>query len=113
MLVQCNKGCKLSDGTTSAVLDSDTGEAHCEKCDEILNTISSFGKISLKSLKAFRNTNKKKAFSFKCLSCNKMVETEIALGAVKGKDCKEGKCKINISDAMKNAMESILNVGDI
>ncbi len=113
MLVQCNRGCKLSDGTTTAVLDKDTGEAHCEKCDDILASISSFGKISLKSLNAFRNTNKKKAFCFKCITCDKMVETEVSLGVVKGKDCKQGGCKINISDSMKNAIESLSEVEEI
>jgi hypothetical protein len=51
-----------------------------------------------------------KAFTFKCISCNKMVETNIVNGTPVGKYCETKNCSINISQIMVNAMEKMKQV---
>jgi hypothetical protein len=113
MLVRCNQGCKKSDGTTEAVLDAESNDVHCTKCDEILKGMSDFSKSALKLSGKIRKVNTKKAFCFKCDTCNKMVESEFSLGKVKGKDCEKNDCRIQVNEFMKNAMESLSKIKEV
>ncbi len=100
MILRCNPGCKLSDGTTDGSLDLETNEAVCNTCGENLKGISSFAKISMKNIGDVKKTNKKKAFVFPCKTCNKNVEAEVTAGKVSGKGCSHGGCLINITEFM-------------
>lgn len=105
MLLNCNRGCKFSDGTTDGSLDLETNEVICNKCGDIISGISDFAKISMKNIKDIKRINKKKAFVFPCKTCDKNVETEVLTGRVKGKDCNSGNCQINITDFMVKMIE--------
>jgi len=104
MLVNCNRGCKLSDGTTDGSLDIETNNVICNKCGENIVGISEFAKISMKNMGDIKKINKKKAFVFNCKTCKKDVETEISAGRVSGKGCKES-CLINITSFMVKMLE--------
>jgi len=100
MILRCNQGCRLSDGTTDGSLNMETNEVVCNSCGDSLNGISEFAKISMKNIGDIKRVNKKKAFIFPCKTCNKSVETEILDGKVIGKGCKDGSCMINITEFM-------------
>ena len=100
MIVRCNQGCKLSDGTTDGSLNMETNDVICNTCGNIIKGISEFAKISMKNIGDIKRINKKKAFVFPCKTCSKNVVTEINAGKVIGKDCKNGNCLINITEFM-------------
>jgi hypothetical protein len=100
MILRCNQGCKLSDGTTDGSLNIETNEVVCNTCGNNIQGISEFAKISMKNIGDIKRVNKKKAFVFPCKTCDKNVETEITAGKVIGKGCKDGKCLINITEFM-------------
>lgn len=105
MILRCNQGCKLSDGTTDGSLDLETNEVVCNSCGENLKGISDFAKISMKNMGDTKRKNKKKAFVFPCKTCNKKVETEVVAGKVSGKGCASGGCLINITEFMVKMIE--------
>lgn len=100
MILRCNQGCKLSDGTTDGSLNLETNEVICNTCGDPLKGISDFAKISMKNIGDIKRVNKKKAFVFPCKTCNKNVETEVAAGKVFGKGCQQSTCLINITEFM-------------
>ena len=79
MIFSCNPGCKK--GTTSASYDRETGEVICDKCTEVLQNISVFAKNNLK-LSGPYTKKKKKAFEFKCLTCNKIKQAQAKDGKI-------------------------------
>lgn len=105
MLLRCNPGCKLSDGTTEGSLDPDTEEVICKNCSLELTNVASFTKRSMKSS---GDVIKKdgKAFIFDCKTCKKKVETSVVDGELKGLDC-EKDCQFNVSRFMINSMKSV------
>lgn len=105
MILRCNQGCKLSDGTTDGSLNLETNEVVCNTCGDNIKGISDFAKLSMKNIGDIKRVNKKKAFVFSCKACNKNVETEIVAGKVSGKGCKENKCSINITDFMVRVIQ--------
>jgi len=100
MILRCNQGCKLSDGTTDGSLNLETNDVICNTCGDVIKGISEFSKISMKNIGDIKRVNKKKAFVFPCKICNKNVETEVVAGKVTGKDCKNNNCLINITEFM-------------
>lgn len=105
MLLRCNPGCKLSDGTTEGALDPDTDEVICKKCGDELLQVASFTKRSMKSSGDILKKTAK-AFLFNCTSCKRKVETSVVDGELRGKDC-EKDCKFNVSRFMINSMENV------
>ena len=105
MLLRCNQGCKLSDGTTEGALDPDTDEVICNKCVIELDNVASFTKRTMRSngdvLKKVA-----KAFYFDCVTCKKKVATSVTNGVLSGIGCKN-KCAFNISQFMINSMNTI------
>jgi len=106
MILRCNQGCKLSDGTTDGSLNVETNEVICNTCGDAIKGISDFAKLSMKNTGDIKRINKKKAFVFSCQTCKKSVETEIVAGKVSGKNCAEKKCSINITDFMVRVIEN-------
>ena len=109
MMLQCNPRCKQSDGYTEGLLDVEENKVMCTKCGEELKSISDFTKTSMRLNGEVLKTKKKKAFVFKCLTCNKDVETATQNGVLVGKDCKNGQvgCKINITEHMIVAIQQM------
>lgn len=105
MILRCNQGCKLSDGTTDGSLNLETNEVICNTCGDAIKGISDFAKLSMKNIGDIKRVNKKKAFVFPCKTCSKNVETEIVAGKVSGKGCKESKCSINITEFMVRVIQ--------
>jgi len=70
IIINCdNKGCMKSD---FHLLDTKTNEVICTECGEVINNVTYFMKIQLKSLgQIVRDSGTKEAFSITCESCNK------------------------------------------
>lgn len=105
MLVRCNPKCKLNDGMTECKLNVETNQAMCLECgDEI--AVSEFAKKSMKSNDdVIKNVNKR-AFMFKCETCDTMVHTMYKNSKLCGTKCeKPDKCIINITESMKAAVK--------
>ncbi len=107
MLVKCNPLCKMSDGTTDASLNVDTNEAMCNQCGEVVEHVSKYSKLSMKSNGDVLRSKKRKAFVFPCETCDEQVETEFRNSVLAGKGCSQepGSCKINITTHMAKAIE--------
>ena len=107
MLVRCKDRCKLSDGQTDGLLDLETNKVMCNLCGEELSNISDFTKTSMKMNGEVIKSKKKKAFTFKCLTCNDDVEAAMVGGIVVGKACKQDQkgCKLNVTQHMVKALE--------
>lgn len=103
MLFNCKPGCSGKKITTTAKLDLESNEVICDLCGEILN-ISNFTKNSMKQRGEVIKNKKKKASQFDCLTCNKLVSTEVIDGKIIGENCR-GDCKFNISKFMIKAIE--------
>ena len=104
MLIRCNPKCKLNDGMTDASLDIDSNDVICNHCGDVIGGVTEFTKTGMKSNKDIIKKNKKAAFVFKCDTCEDMVEVCYLNSKIKGKNCLEQNCKINISDFMKTAI---------
>lgn len=107
MILDCNKKCYKSGGRTEGSLDLDTNKIICTKCDEEIVGISDFMKEAMKRSGDIIKKSTSKAFTFKCVACNKMVETDIVNGVPIGKNCETKACSINISQIMANAIEKM------
>ena len=115
MIVRCNIGCKLSDGTTSASLNVDDNAAICDNCGEEVVNVSSYSKISMKKNGDIIRSKYRKAFMFPCNTCENNVEAVLVAGVVVGKECinDQKNCKINITEHMVYAMEKTESIRDI
>ena len=107
MIIRCNPKCRKSDGFTDGSLDVDTNDVICNECGEVVKTVSSYAKISMKANGDILRTKRRKAFVFPCNTCEDDVETQFVNGILVGKVCpnnQEG-CKINITQHMVVAIE--------
>jgi hypothetical protein len=107
MIINCNNLCRKSGGVTEGSLDLDDNKVYCTKCNDELTSVSIFMKEAMKRNKDIIKKTIAKAFTFKCISCNKMVETNIVNGTPVGKYCETKNCSISISQIMVNAMEKM------
>ena len=107
MLVKCNPLCKLSDGTTDASLNVDTNDAVCNQCGEIVEHVSKYSKLSMKSNGDILRSKNRKAFMFPCETCDKYVEAAFDGSVLVGKTCEAEQkgCKINITPHMARAIK--------
>lgn len=105
MIVGCPKTCKLRRSTTDASLDMVSNEAVCNDCGEVV-PVSSFAKTSMK-VSGDVIKEKKKAFLFDCKTCENKVEAERKSGKIIGKGCATGNCMLDITKAMRVAIESV------
>lgn len=102
MLVHCPT-CKES---MNAKLNVSTNCVICDKCDSVIDNISSFSKNAMKSNGDIIRVKTGKSFGFKCITCG-LVETAAFVNKkIVGKDCKtKNKCKFNISKIMENTIK--------
>jgi len=107
MLVRCNPKCKQSNGQTDCSLDVETNNAVCNTCGDILNDVSEFSKLAMKTNGDIIRNTKTKAFTFPCNTCDKKVQAAIINGIVVGKNCPNSRsgCQINISEPMVAAVK--------
>ena len=107
MLVRCNPKCKQSNGQTDCSLDVETNNAVCNTCGDILNDVSEFSKLAMKTNGDIIRNTKTKAFTFPCNTCDKKVQAAIVNGIVVGKNCPNNRsgCQINISEPMVAAVK--------
>ncbi len=109
MLVRCNSSCRKSNGQTDASLDVESDCIVCNTCGDTIDGLSDFCKISMKANGDIVRTKARKAFTFSCSGCNRMVEAKLSDGKLVGKLCSnDGKgCKINVTEAMMSAIASV------
>ena len=107
MIVRCNPKCKKSDGFTDGSLDVDSNNVICNECGEVLQTVSSYAKISMKANGDIIRSKRRKAFVFPCNTCEDDVETQFVNGVLVGKVCPNDQkgCKINVTQHMVVAIE--------
>lgn len=107
MLVRCNPKCKQSNGQTDCSLDVETNNAVCNTCGDILNDVSEFSKLAMKTNGDIIRNTKTKAFTFPCNTCDKKVQAALVNGIVVGKNCPNNRsgCQINISEPMVAAVK--------
>ena len=91
---------------TECKLDLKRNCAVCTECGEDIDHVSSFAKQSMRLNKDVIEA-KKRAFSFKCETCDEMVQVCYENSRLVGKDCPKdkGSCLINITESMKNAVK--------
>ena len=106
MLIRCNRGCTKQNGTTTGCVDLDTNDVVCDYCGDTIDGISSFAKQSMISAGKVVKNDKRKAFQFDCLTCQKTVDAVLAAGELRGEGC-DGECKFNVSSFAINAMKSL------
>lgn len=111
MLIRCNRGCTLQNGTTTGSVDQDVNKVVCNYCGEYVDGISDFAIKSMVSQGKVLKKEGTKSFQFKCVTCDKIVETALVDGEVRGKSC-QGDCSFNISSFAIEAMKSVNKVGD-
>lgn len=105
MLVSSNCSCASFSTTVDASLDLETENVICNQCGDIINGISSFAKNSMK-ISGDVIKKPKRAFSFKCISCDKYLQVAFINHKACGKDCQTpGKCMFKITESMRNAIE--------
>tara|TARA_B100000700_G_scaffold306700_1_gene382180 strand:- start:283 stop:645 length:363 start_codon:yes stop_codon:yes gene_type:complete len=104
MLVQCNVKCHT---TVDASLNVDTNEAICNQCGSVLNSVSKYSKLSMKTNGDILRSKNRKAFMFPCQTCDKQVEAAFCNSKLVGKACPEdgSNCKINITEHMVKAIK--------
>lgn len=107
MLVNCKPGCKGKKATTNASLDIESNQVFCDFCQEELQ-VSSFTKNSMKQQGHILKKDNRKPFQFQCLTCKKIVGTELVNEQLKGLNCEKA-CKFNVSKfailAIKNSQK--------
>jgi len=105
VIVRCNVGCKLNDGTTECKLEVSTNKAVCMECGEDIVDISDFAKQSMKINGDIIDNVNKRSFVFKCETHDLMTKVYYNNSRLKGKDCPDGEdCLINITESMKAAV---------
>ena len=87
MFISCtNKGCFAS---TEALLDVTTNDVICRDCGKPITGITSFAKVSLKTLgQTTKGQKKSQKLEFDCLSCSKKVQPILVGGKITCPDCK-------------------------
>jgi hypothetical protein len=88
MFISCdNKGCFES---TEALLNKDTDEVICMNCGKNISSVTSFMKVTLKTLGQVTKTSKQGAsFAIECKDCGKKHTPQIKGGKVY---CSYDKC---------------------
>jgi hypothetical protein len=111
MIVRCNPKCKNSDGFTDGSLDVDSNEVVCNECGDILKSVSSYAKLSMKTTGDIIRSKYRKAFMFPCQACDTNVEAQFVNGVLVGKACSNNQvgCKINVTEHMVKAIEETQN----
>ena len=109
MLVRCNSSCRKSNGQTDASLDVESDCIVCNTCGDTIDGLSDFCKLSMKANGDIIRTNYRKAFTFSCRGCDRMVEAKLSNGTLIGKLCKgdNKNCDINVTEAMMSAIASM------
>lgn len=104
MLVFCNKVCKE---IVDASLDVDEDVAICNQCEEILDSVTKFARLSMKANGDVRQSKNRKAFVFMCKTHGKMTEVFYKNSRLKGKNCPDDgrDCLIDITESMKVAVK--------
>lgn len=114
MLVNCKPGCAGKRATTNASLDVDSNQVFCDLCQEELQ-VSNFTKHMMKQQGHVFKRDNRKAFQFHCLTCKKVVATELVKDQLHGIGC-EKTCKFNVSKfailAIKNSQNSRIEEED-
>jgi ribosomal protein L34E len=107
MIIRCNPKCRKSDGFTDGSLDVDSDNVICNECGEVLEGVSSYAKLSMKTIGDIIRSKNRKAFMFPCLTCDNNVEAMFAEGVLVGKRCSQelGPCKLNVTEHMIKAVE--------
>ena len=102
MFISCsNKGCFK---TTEALLDEKTDEVICRECGKAIPSVTSFAKVSLKTLGQTTKTQKKaKALEFDCGNCRKKVQAVVKNGKIVCTQC--GKEMKNVPVSFKAVIE--------
>ena len=103
MIINCNKGCHINGGTTTARLNVDSQEVICDICGDSVLGISDFAKECMRTTGNVLKEREVKSFVFNCLECGKDVKTVLVGESPSGLGC-DGDCKINISEEMVNAI---------
>ena len=111
-LTNCNNGCKFNRGTTEAKLNLETNYAVCSYCDEKLENVTDFAKITMKSLGYILRSNQRRSFVFDCLSCKNKVSCEFKGNKLIGANCEEKDCDFNITEEMKSVIVNYREVKD-
>jgi Zn finger protein HypA/HybF involved in hydrogenase expression len=104
MIITCtNKGCFKS---SEALLDLNTNEVICRECGNPIQQVTSFAKVSLKSLgQTTKGQKKVRQLEFDCLSCNKKVQPMLKNGKIICSECK--KEMENVPTTFKHVVEMI------
>ncbi len=105
MLINCNPRCPGKRATTNGLLDLESNEVICEYCKQIIPT-SSFTKKSMEQRGEIIRVDKRKPYQFDCLTCGKLVETELSNSELKGITCQKD-CQFNVSDFTLRAMKLV------
>ena len=104
MVIVCNAKCR---GVVDASLDVDENRVVCNTCGEFIDNVTEFIKLSMKSSGDIIKSRNRKAFVFKCETCNKMKEVFHLNSRLVGKNCPNNNsgCLINITNNMKVAIK--------
>jgi len=105
MLVRSNCSCVKFSVTTDASLDLETENVICNTCGDVVTGISAFAKNSMK-ISGDVIKKPKRAFSFKCVACNKNSEVSFINHKACGKNCQTpSECMFKITESMRTAIE--------
>ena len=104
MIIVCNAKCR---GVVDASLDVDENKVVCNTCGELIDNVTEFIKLSMKSSGDVIKSRSRKAFVFQCETHNKMTEVLHSNSGLVGKSCPNDKnrCLINITKNMKVAIK--------
>jgi hypothetical protein len=106
MMTCTNSGCGK---TQPPYIDKDTNEVYCSACDQIIQNVTIFAKTQMKTLKQYRQ-KEKKSFAVKCEKCGKEERPKII-----GDDIVCGACTTpldNLSPFFKNMLKTQLAKAD-
>ena len=96
-----NKGCYAS---TDALLDLTTNVVICRDCGKPIDSVTSFAKVTLKSLgQTTKGQKKARALEFDCQTCNKKVVPSLKDGKIICSEC-ENEMK-NVPTTFRHVIE--------
>lgn len=106
MLMNCKPGCAGKKATTTASLDVETNDVICDFCGETIE-VSSYTKNSMRQRGDIIRRDNRKPFQFECITCKKIVPTELNKNKeVVGVGCQKD-CEFNVSKFTVQAMQTL------
>lgn len=98
-LICCdNKGCFE---TTEALLDPATDKVHCQECGGAINSVTSFTKVSMKTMgQTLKNKKQQAAFSVDCPACGKSGTPTVDVSD----NVKCSRCKTSLMKSLSGPM---------